>query len=91
MAICLVKISMANKTKDGKFSCSHCGKIYSQLHEAENCRESHELLYFPITKEELNSILQFIFTKEDELLDEDLIKRLQKFSRVNSIISKSNT
>lgn len=72
---------MANKNINGKWACSFCGKEYNELHEAETCREKHELIYFPLTKKEINAILQFIYTRDEELIKDDLVKRIQKYVR----------
>lgn len=72
---------MAIKTKSGKYKCGYCGKQYSTISEAGNCKESHKLIYVAFTKEDLNNLIQFIFSKNEELLGEDLVGRLQSYLR----------
>jgi len=76
---------MATKLKNGNYACSFCGRSYANMVEADSCRGKHNLIYFPLTKPELSSILQFIFTRDEELITEALVKRLQKYSRAISI------
>jgi hypothetical protein len=64
---------------DGGYLCGYCKKIYKQYMDAEGCKDSHNLIYIPISHEDLGRLLQFIFTKEDALLPEGLVERLQKF------------
>jgi hypothetical protein len=70
---------MANKNKNGEYVCSYCNKVYTHPTQADNCRDSHELIYVPITREDLNRLIQFIYLKQDELLTESLINSLTRF------------
>lgn len=70
---------MAIKDKDGKgYFCSYCGKKYSHSQEADQCRDSHDLVYIALTKEDLNRLLSFIQLKNEELLTESLMRALTK-------------
>jgi hypothetical protein len=76
---------MASKNKNGEWICSYCEKVYVHPQDADVCRESHDLILVQLTKEELNRIVQFLFTKDDDLLSEQLVKRLQKYLKNRAI------
>lgn len=76
---------MTVKNSDGKYNCSYCGKEYAYPQDADICRDGHELIYVALTKEDLSHILTFMYTKDDDILDERLIKRLQAYYRKKSI------
>jgi hypothetical protein len=63
----------------GMWLCGYCGKAYTDQVKADNCRDSHELIYIPLTKTDLNRLLQFLYTKNEELLTESLVNTLQTY------------
>lgn len=67
--------------KGDKYICSYCEKEFVHPQEADSCRDSHELILVTLTKTDLNHIIQFIYTRDSELIDEKLVKRLKKFAR----------
>jgi hypothetical protein len=69
---------MAITVKNG-YQCGYCGKFYTNPIAAENCKDSHNLIYVPFTKEDLNRLINFIYSKEEKLLTETLITTLQKY------------
>lgn len=72
---------MAIKTKNG-YACGYCGKIFSSntgMAEAENCKESHNLIYLQLSTEDLQRLLMFIYSKNDEVLGERIVERLQSY------------
>jgi hypothetical protein len=73
---------MAVKTRDG-YLCGYCGKKYVDASKADSCRDSHELIYVPLTHKDLNSLLHFIQTKDEEFLTESLMNTLQTYLRGN--------
>lgn len=62
---------------NGKYACSYCGKEFNCYQEADACRDNHDLIYLALTKEDISRVLQFFYTKDEELLSEELIKRFQ--------------
>ena len=72
---------MAIKTLNG-YRCSYCNREFPSQVLADSCRDAHEIIYLPITKEDLNRLLQFIRLniggEYSELLTESLIKSLYK-------------
>lgn len=83
---------MAQALKDGTFACSICGKIYASPAHADSCRDSHEMLYIPITKTELNRLLSAIYSEDYEIIPFSLIQTLKKYARASAIdaIRKEN-
>ena len=70
---------MAIKTQYGTYLCGYCGKVYVSATKADECRDQHELIYIPLTKTDLNRLLQFLYTKDESLLTESLVDTLQTY------------
>jgi len=70
---------MAIKTQYGTYLCGYCGKAYTSATKADECRDQHELIYIPLTKTDLSRLLQFLYTKNEELLTESLVNTLQTY------------
>jgi hypothetical protein len=81
---------MAIKIKTGTYACSICGTEYTREGkpyeggnaqiDAEKCEIEHNAVYFPITRGELSALIQFIYTKEDDLIPDQLYRRLKKYN-----------
>jgi len=71
---------MPTKTEDG-WVCSICGEVYPRDVYALSCEQSHEIIYVPIKFGDLRNLIEFLFTKNDKLLTESLVKTLMKYSR----------
>lgn len=72
---------MAIKTKNG-YACGYCKKIYTGetgASDATKCKESHNLIYLQLSKEDLQRLVMFIYSKEDDVLGDDIIDRLQSY------------
>lgn len=67
----------------GQWICGYCGTPYVDQTKADQCRESHDLIYVPLTKTDLNRLLNFIFTKDEALLSRELMDTLQRYLRGN--------
>ena len=70
---------MAIKLPDGRYKCNWCNKIYPDPSKADTCREQHDIVYVPMLRSDVNRLLQFINTKDDELITETLYKSLTRF------------
>lgn len=62
--------------------CSICLKEYKTIEAAFACKIGHELIYVPLTKEDLGRLIQFLYTKNEEILTESLVKTLQKYNKI---------
>lgn len=72
---------MAIKTKVG-YKCGYCGKEFigkTAMADAEICKESHALIYLQLSKEDLQKLIMFIYSKDDRVLPETLVERLQSY------------
>jgi hypothetical protein len=59
---------MAIKTKDGKFKCMYCEKIYDHPEKADVCRDEHNIKYLPISEEDLNKLANYIMYPNRKLI-----------------------
>jgi hypothetical protein len=71
---------MVTKTKMG-YKCSICGKFFPRDTLALSCEQEHDVIFVPLIREDLFKLLQFIITRDDELLSESLMNTLRKYSR----------
>ncbi len=74
---------MALKTKLG-YKCAYCGKEFTTntaMSDAEVCKESHNLIYLALSKDDLHRLIQFIYSKDDRLLGDTLVDRLQNYMK----------
>lgn len=60
--------------------CNICSKEYESIKERDECTASHEIIYVPLTREELNRLTNFIMIGERKLISESLVKKLFKFA-----------
>lgn len=68
--------------KRGKFYlCGYCKQPYSDPFRADKCRDGHELIYVPLSKTDLNRLINFIYLKQDQLLTKSLIDTLTSYMK----------
>lgn len=72
---------MAIKNLDGTFSCNICKYSYESIISADACRDSHNMVYFPISVSELDRLTIFIRTGDASIIPESLIDRLDEYKR----------
>ena len=75
-------MQMAVKVLD-RWACSYCGTEYNTSTKADSCRDRHELIYVPLSKGDLNRLINFIYIRDDKLLTPTLISSLTKYLRGN--------
>lgn len=73
---------MAINKKD-KWYCSYCEKEFPTEFKADQCRDAHELIYVPLSKPDLNRLINFLYTKDDDLLSDTLTRTLTRYLRGN--------
>lgn len=71
------------KKVEGGFQCSICNTIHSRDVYALSCEQSHDIIYVPFKSEDLFRLVQFLYTKDDSLLSESLMKTLLKYRSRN--------
>ena len=79
---------MAIRTYKGKYKCGYCGKIYDRDQEADTCKQSHNLLYLPLSAEDINRLHLYLYNGDENLLTESLIKQIKKYAKVASLKEK---
>ena len=52
----------------GIYACSYCGKRYNTVLYADGCEKAHKLIYIPIPIEDLQALVQFIYTGDKTIL-----------------------
>ncbi len=72
---------MAIKLVDGSYACSVCGVKYPNPVAADGCRESHQLLYIPMSKTELNRLMYALINEDFDTVPRHLWDTLQKYAK----------
>jgi hypothetical protein len=76
---------MALKNLDGTFECSYCGSKYPSALKADNCREAHDLIYIPITRQDLNALIHLIIMSDSSTVSTRLFVNLQRYARKQAL------
>ena len=74
------KISIPNQ--NGQYECSICGKRWTTDLYRIACEKGHDVIYFPIKREDVFKLVQFFFTLDKDLIPVNFIKDLMKVTRV---------
>lgn len=61
---------------DNKLRCYYCGKYYRTPEKARECENSHDVVFVPMLREDLNRLINFIATGDRGLLTERLSRTL---------------
>lgn len=72
---------MAKKLGTAQYKCKYCDKIYHNELLATSCEQSHEIIFVPLTREDIQRLMQFMVTGEPGLLTKSLVNTLRKYSR----------
>lgn len=67
-----------------KLRCFYCGKLYTTEIKARECENTHDVVFVPILREDLNRLINFIATGDKALLTERLSRTLFKYFRSES-------
>ncbi len=59
---------MSIKTKDGKYQCFYCLKSYSSPVSADSCREEHDIAYLPLSRSDINKLLNYMFIPDPKII-----------------------
>jgi hypothetical protein len=77
---------MTKQVENG-WKCSVCGKLYEYgkdkwpQHAAKECEKNHDLVYVAFFPGDLRNLVQFLYTKDDTLLTESLVKTLTSYKK----------
>ncbi len=69
---------------DNKLRCFYCGKYYKTPEKARECENSHDVVFVPILREDLNRLINFIATGDYALLTDRLSRTLFRYVRAES-------
>lgn len=72
---------MDNEESKGKYKCIICGKGWRHPTMADTCRDTHDVIFIPLMRSDLNRLLQYIVTHEERLLTPTLMKTLRHYMR----------
>lgn len=75
-------------TVKGGYKCGYCGKFFTNPVDADACKDTHNLVYVAISREDLSRLVSFIYSKEESLLTETLVENLQKYLKGSFILEK---
>ena len=65
--------------KKAKYKCPFCEKAYETLEEADSCFEKHDLYFVPMTSQEMNQLIRYIYDQQNPPVS--LIGRIKKIMR----------
>lgn len=72
---------MATKVGN-KYKCTVCGKLFPQEIECDIHRDKdHDLIYLPLTREDLNRLNLFLRIKDDTLLTQSLVFTISNYAK----------
>jgi hypothetical protein len=71
---------MAKKVPNG-YMCLFCETVYPTLAKADSCRDSHEIIYVPMTVTELNRLINGLFIGDVTIVPDSLLDTLRKIQR----------
>jgi len=73
------EIIVAIKLDEGKYKCFFCHKEYKFEREADECVTGHNLLYVPMTPEEMMQLIRYIYEQQHPPIE--LIGRMKKLMK----------
>jgi hypothetical protein len=78
---------MATKHNDNDYSCPICYKHYNRLVLADSCEKTHNTIYVPLQRADINLLIQFLFTDDRSLLPEleGVVKTLMQYTKVKDL------
>lgn len=74
---------MAYRIEGVGWACSICNRIHPSQAKADACRDTHDVLYIPITHTELNRLIQAIMLENFSMIPESLITTLRRYQRIH--------
>ena len=72
---------MAIKNLDGTYACGYCGSKYPDPTKADTCKDSHNLVYVPMTRQDLNGLIHLIIMSDSNVVSSKLFSDLQRYAR----------
>jgi hypothetical protein len=72
---------MPIQTKHG-WKCFYCGKEYPTVYTAEDCLESHKIIYVPFAHKDVNDLLMYLFNPVSHINISKPVSILQRMLEV---------
>ena len=63
-----------------EWECKYCHSIFPTEIKALGCEKAHEIILVPLYREDIQRLIQFLYTKDEALLTERLTKTLLKYN-----------
>ena len=67
------------------FKCDICGKEYTDTslerakEQAEKCEESHDIVYIPLYKSDVQALWRFLVSGNEDFLTKSLIETISRY------------
>lgn len=65
------------------YKCIYCKKEYSSITDAYNCAKRHDLVTVLFKRSDLINLIEFFYTKDENLLTESLIDSIYHYQSFN--------
>jgi len=62
-----------------KNTCLYCGKTFADTTKARECENSHDVVFVPLIREDLNRLVNYIATGDRKLLTDRLSRTLFRY------------
>ena len=72
---------LKKKERKRKIGCLYCEKKYDSEKKAKDCFDSHKTVLVPMAIEDINRLVQFIYTRESKLIPQHLVPLFKKYLR----------
>ena len=75
---------MAINLHNGQWACSVCGSKWGGALQADSCRDAHEMLYIPMSKNDFNMLVHAIGFGDVSVIPDTLRETIRKYQRIQS-------
>ncbi len=83
---------MAKKLSNGRFACTVCGKSnFTSPQHADACRDSHNILYIPIEKSDLNLLINAIILENFNLVPQNVLNTFRRYAQKAALENDVNS
>jgi len=70
-----------SEKKRRRAKCLYCGNFYSTEEEAKECRDRHDIIFVQLSREDVNRLLHFMYSKDERDIGPTLMNNLLKYQR----------
>jgi len=72
---------VAINLRNGQYACSICGEKYSSTVSADSCRDSHDIVYIPMTRTEFNRLINALALSDLSIIPDSLMETFRKYQK----------